>query len=54
MFAGAQSGEFALWAGSSGFAFESVLQAHEAPVRAMTFSHNGNWILSGDDTVRSF
>lgn len=49
VYTGAHTGEFTIWGGSS-FAFESNLQAHESPVRAMRFSHNGLWLLSGDET----
>lgn len=44
---GSMSGEFTLWNGFS-FNFETIMQAHESCVRAMTYSHNGEWLLSGD------
>ena len=33
----------------STFQFETIIQSHETPVRAMTFTHNGNFLVSGDD-----
>ena len=45
---GCQSGEFTLWNGMS-FNFETILQAHEVPIRAMTWSHNEKWLVTGDD-----
>ncbi|XP_077867575.1 uncharacterized protein LOC100375879 [Saccoglossus kowalevskii] len=44
---GASSGEFTLWNGLT-FNFETILQAHEYPVRTMTWSHNDMWMLTGD------
>ncbi|XP_022109269.1 pre-mRNA 3' end processing protein WDR33-like [Acanthaster planci] len=44
---GASSGEFTLWNGLT-FNFETILQAHDYPVRAMTWSHNDLWLLTGD------
>lgn len=44
---GASSGEFTLWNGLT-FNFETILQAHESPVRSMVWSHNDAWLLSGD------
>ncbi|EDO16200.1 hypothetical protein Kpol_1014p19 [Vanderwaltozyma polyspora DSM 70294] len=41
------SGEFSLWNGSS-FNFESIMQAHDTSVMAMTYSHAGDWMISGD------
>ena len=26
-----------------------ILQAHESPVRSMQYSHNENWLLTGED-----
>lgn len=40
-------GEFTLWNGTA-FNFETILQAHEDAVRSMTWSHNDNWMLTGD------
>ncbi|ONM34535.1 Flowering time control protein FY [Zea mays] len=53
---GSQSGEFTLWNGQS-FNFEMILQfleksdnqAHDLPVRSMVWSHNENWMVTGDD-----
>ncbi|GAB0097369.1 pre-mRNA 3' end processing protein WDR33 [Sergentomyia squamirostris] len=44
---GASSGEFTLWNGLT-FNFETILQAHDAPVRTMVWSHNDNWMVTGD------
>ncbi|XP_012317741.1 pre-mRNA 3' end processing protein WDR33 isoform X1 [Aotus nancymaae] len=44
---GASSGEFTLWNGLT-FNFETILQAHDSPVRAMTWSHNDMWMLTAD------
>ncbi|OLL24659.1 Polyadenylation factor subunit 2 [Neolecta irregularis DAH-3] len=41
------SGEFTLWNGMS-FNFDTILQAHESAIRACEWSHNGEWLLSGD------
>lgn len=43
-----QNGEFTLWNGMS-FNFETILQAHNGPIRCATFSNNDNWLLTGDD-----
>ncbi|KAF2323757.1 hypothetical protein GH714_036840 [Hevea brasiliensis] len=45
---GSQSGEFTLWNGQS-FNFEMILQAHDQAIRSMVWSHNDNWMVSGDD-----
>ncbi|KAH9548884.1 hypothetical protein CY35_11G110400 [Sphagnum magellanicum] len=45
---GSQSGEFTLWNGQS-FNFEMILQAHAQAVRSMIWSHNENWMVTGDD-----
>jgi polyadenylation factor subunit 2 len=45
---GASSGEFTLWNGLT-FNFETILQAHTSSVRSMIWSHNEQWMLSGDD-----
>jgi polyadenylation factor subunit 2 len=45
---GSQSGEFTLWNGQS-FNFEMILQAHDQPIRSMVWSHNENYMVSGDD-----
>lgn len=44
---GASSGEFTLWNGLT-FSFETILQAHETSVRAMRWSHNDQWMVTGD------
>jgi len=44
---GASSGEFTLWNGLT-FNFETILQAHDSPVRAMEWSHNDVWMVTGD------
>lgn len=44
---GASSGEFTLWNGLT-FNFETILQAHDVPVRCMVWSHNDNWMVTGD------
>uniref|UniRef100_A0A803TCU9 WD repeat domain 33 n=1 Tax=Anolis carolinensis TaxID=28377 RepID=A0A803TCU9_ANOCA len=41
------SGEFTLWNGLT-FNFETTLQAHASPVRAMTWSRNDMWMLTAD------
>ncbi|CAO3591931.1 unnamed protein product [Absidia cylindrospora] len=44
---GSSSGEFTLWNGLT-FNFETILQAHDSAVRAMDWSHNDNWMVTGD------
>jgi len=44
---GASSGEFTLWNGLT-FNFETILQAHDSPVRCMVWSHNDLWMVTGD------
>ncbi|KAL5274549.1 WDR33 family protein [Megaselia abdita] len=44
---GASSGEFTLWNGLT-FNFETILQAHDVPVRTMVWSHNDSWMVTGD------
>ncbi|KAG1650080.1 pre-mRNA 3' end processing protein WDR33 [Nymphon striatum] len=44
---GASSGEFTLWNGLT-FNFETILQAHDCPVRSMVWSHNDLWMVTGD------
>ncbi|XP_064642094.1 pre-mRNA 3' end processing protein WDR33-like isoform X2 [Lineus longissimus] len=46
---GASSGEFTLWNGLT-FNFETILQAHDAPVRTMGWSHNDQWMLTADNS----
>ena len=44
-----QNGEFTLWNAAS-FNFETILQAHNNPVRTATVSHSANWLISADDS----
>ncbi|KAI7861762.1 WD40-repeat-containing domain protein [Spinellus fusiger] len=44
---GSSSGEFTLWNGLT-FNFETILQAHDSAVRAMSWSHNDNWMVTAD------
>lgn len=44
---GSQSGEFTLWNGLT-FNFETILQAHDGPIRAMRFTHSGAYLASAD------
>ncbi|EYC06821.1 hypothetical protein Y032_0073g722 [Ancylostoma ceylanicum] len=44
---GASTGEFTLWNGTA-FNFETILQAHDSAIRAMTWSHNEQWLVSAD------
>ncbi|KAI1369223.1 WD40 repeat-like protein [Xylaria arbuscula] len=41
------SGEFTLWNGT-GFNFETIMQAHDVAIRALAYSHSGDWLLSAD------
>jgi polyadenylation factor subunit 2 len=41
------SGEFTLWNGMS-FNFETIMQAHDTAITALNYSHNDDWLLSGD------
>lgn len=45
---GASSGEFTLWNGLT-FNFETILQAHDSPVRTMVWSHNEQWMVTADN-----
>ncbi|KAI4206269.1 MAG: hypothetical protein LQ346_001165 [Caloplaca aetnensis] len=42
---GSYSGEFTLWNGTA-FNFETIMQAHDVAIRAATYSHNEDWLLS--------
>ncbi|KAL8913089.1 MAG: hypothetical protein Q9171_002069 [Xanthocarpia ochracea] len=42
---GSYSGEFTLWNGTA-FNFETIMQAHDVAIRATTYSHNEDWLLS--------
>jgi polyadenylation factor subunit 2 len=44
---GSASGEFTLWNGT-GFNFETIMQAHDSNIRAMSYSHNDDWLVSAD------
>lgn len=44
---GSRSGEFTLWNGMT-FNFESIMQAHDNAICAITHSHSDDWLLSGD------
>uniref|UniRef100_A0A0E9V3F5 Uncharacterized protein n=1 Tax=Anguilla anguilla TaxID=7936 RepID=A0A0E9V3F5_ANGAN len=35
------------------FNFETILQAHDSPVRAMTWPHNDMWMLTADHGATS-
>lgn len=48
------SGEFTLWNGMT-FNFETIMQAHDTAVLSLEYSHNDDWLLSGDqDGVLKF
>ncbi|KAF8165210.1 quinon protein alcohol dehydrogenase-like superfamily [Crassisporium funariophilum] len=44
---GSTSGEFTLWNGLT-FNFETILQAHDTAICAMTFTHSGAYLASAD------
>ena len=44
---GASSGQMVMWDGIA-FNFVTILQAHETGVRALSWSHADEWMLSGD------
>lgn len=44
---GAATGEFTLWNGIT-FNFETIMQAHDAAIRAMTWNHAGDFLITGD------
>ncbi|KAF5349681.1 hypothetical protein D9756_009013 [Leucocoprinus leucothites] len=44
---GSTSGEFTLWNGLT-FNFETILQAHDTAICAMTFNHSGSYLASSD------
>lgn len=46
---GSTSGEFTLWNGM-GFNFETIMQAHEAAIRCVQYTHTDDWLLSADQT----
>lgn len=43
------SGEFTIWNGMT-FNFETIMQAHDLAVLSLKYSHNDDWLLSGDQT----
>jgi len=45
---GSYNGEFTLWS-SLTFNFETILQAHQAAIRSLVWSHNDNYLMSGDN-----
>ncbi|KAI5192289.1 polyadenylation factor subunit 2 [Nematocida sp. AWRm77] len=47
LISGAATGEFTLWNGFS-FNFETILQAHDNPLRSMCWTPHGDYLLSGD------
>lgn len=46
---GSTSGEFTLWNGLT-FNFETILQAHDSAICALTFTHSGAYLVSSDKT----
>ncbi|KAJ1881787.1 WD repeat-containing protein 33 [Coemansia sp. RSA 486] len=44
---GSSSGEFTLWNGLT-FKFETISSAHDTTIRSMKWSHNSEWMISGD------
>ncbi|OMJ12021.1 pre-mRNA 3' end processing protein WDR33 [Smittium culicis] len=44
---GSSSGEFTLWNGLT-FNFETIMQAHDTAIRGMEWSHDSQWLVSGD------
>lgn len=47
LISGTSTGELTLWNGY-GFTFETILQAHESPIRSMCWSPTGSFLVSGD------
>lgn len=43
----AYSGEFTIWNGMT-FNFETIMQAHDSPILTLQYSHNDEWLISGD------
>lgn len=41
------SGEFTIWNGMT-FNFETIMQAHDLAILALKYSHDDDWLLSGD------
>lgn len=46
---GCHSGEILLWRGFT-FNFDLRTQCHSASIRSMEWTHNGQWIISGDES----
>lgn len=46
---GSTSGEFTLWNGLT-FNFETILQAHDTPIRSIQFTHSGAYLASTDQS----
>ncbi|KAL7409880.1 WD40-repeat-containing domain protein [Mrakia frigida] len=46
---GSQSGEFTLWNGLA-FNFETILQAHDTPIRSIAWARSSRYLLSSDDS----
>jgi polyadenylation factor subunit 2 len=44
---GSTSGEFTIWNGLT-FNFETIMQAHDMAIRAMKWTHNDQWLVTGD------
>ncbi|KAJ2454866.1 WD repeat-containing protein 33 [Coemansia sp. RSA 2424] len=44
---GSYTGELTLWNGLS-FNFDTIMQAHDSAIRSMEWSHNAQWMISGD------
>jgi polyadenylation factor subunit 2 len=49
LISGAATGEFTLWNGFS-FNFETILQAHDTAIRTLSWTRQGDYLLSGDHT----
>lgn len=43
------SGEFTVWNGMT-FNFETIMQAHDLAILSLKYSHNDDWLLSGDQS----
>ncbi|KAJ2488574.1 WD repeat-containing protein 33 [Coemansia sp. RSA 2050] len=44
---GSYTGELTLWNGLS-FNFDTIMQAHDSAIRSMEWSHNAQWMITGD------
>lgn len=47
LISGTSTGEMTLWNGYS-YNFDTILQAHESPIRSMCWAPSGNFLVSGD------